>query len=316
MAGKLFPIKILIVLTLILPFPPALSAQQAEQQVAVLLSDSEQAYLRPVSAFSNDIGMEVRIYNLQGDIRRDPQLMDRLLASRPGLIFALGAKAAYAAKLWTRQHQEIPVIFAMVFNWQKYNLLEGQDNMAGIASEVTPGIQFLTLSMLVPTAHRIGVIYSQDHSKEIVTQAREAAAMLGLELPERRISSPAEFKGAYRQLSAQVDGFWLLNDPLTYTVENMDWVKERCIKDRLVCIGQGANLAEIGILLSVLPDMDNIGTQAASMARNIMQRGQLPKAIGVMEPLGTRILLNQRTAERIGIPLSTQALGMASEVVE
>lgn len=312
MAGKLFPIKILIGLTLILLFPSAVLAQQ----VAVLLSDTEQAYLRPVSAFSNEIGAEVRIYNLQGDIHRDPQLMDRLLASRPGLIFALGAKAAYAAKLWTQQHQEIPVIFAMVFNWQKYNLINGQDNMAGIASEVAPGIQFLNLSMLVPTARRIGIIYSPEHSKEIVVQAREAAAMLNLELREHQISSPEEFKSAYRQLSGQVDSFWLLNDPFTYTVGNMDWMKDRCIKDRLVCVGQGSNLAEIGMMLSVLPDIDNIGTQAASMARNIMQRGQLPKDIRVMEPLGTRILLNQRTAERIGVSLSAQALGMATEVVE
>lgn len=316
MAGKLCQIRILIALTLIMLFPPELLAQQAGQQVAVLLSDSEQIYLRPVSAFSNEIGMDVKVYNLQGDIRRDPRLMEQLLASRPGLIFALGAKAAYAAKMWTQQHHEIPVIFAMVLNWQKYNLLKDQDNMAGIASEVAPGIQFLNLSMLVPTARRIGIIYNPEHSKEIVTKAREAAAMLSLELRERQISSPAEFKGAFRQLSGQADGFWLLNDPSTYTVENMDWVKDRCIKDRLVCVGQGSNLAEIGMMLSVLPDIDNIGTQVASMAKNIMLRGQLPKDIGVMEPLGTRILLNQRTAERIGIPLSAQALGMATEVVE
>ncbi len=315
MAGKLSLIKILIALTLILLCSTAVSAQQSRQQVAILLSDSEQAYLKPVSAFSNEIGMEVQVYNLQGDLRRDPRLMDKLLASRPSLIFALGAKAAYAAKLWTHQHQEIPVIFAMVLNWQKYNFLKGQDNMSGIASEVAPGIQFLNLSMFVPTARRIGIIYSPEHSREIVVLAREAAALLKLELREHPISSPAEFKAAYRQLASQVDGFWLLNDPFTYTVENMDWMQARCIKDRLVCIGQGSNLAEIGMMLSVLPDIDNIGTQAASMARNIL-RGQLPKDVGVMESLGTRILLNQRTAARIGISLSAQALGMATEVME
>ncbi len=315
MAGKLSLIKILIALTLILLCSTAVSAQQSRQQVAILLSDSEQAYLKPVSAFSNEIGMEVQVYNLQGDLRRDPRLMDKLLASRPSLIFALGAKAAYAAKLWTHQHQEIPVIFAMVLNWQKYDFLKGQDNMSGIASEVAPGIQFLNLSMFVPTARRIGIIYSPEHSREIVVLAREAAALLKLELREHPISSPAEFKAAYRQLASQVDGFWLLNDPFTYTVENMDWMQARCIQDRLVCIGQGSNLAEIGMMLSVLPDIDNIGTQAASMARNIL-RGQLPKDVGVMESLGTRILLNQRTAARIGISLSAQALGMATEVME
>lgn len=315
MAGKQFLNKILIIMALVLFLPSLVSAWQAEH-IAVLLSADEQAYLDPVSAFSDEVNREVRIFNLHGDIRHDPSLKDRILADRPALIFALGAKAAYAAKLWTKEHQDIPVIFAMVFNWQKYNLLNGQTNMAGISSEIPASIQFLNLNIFIPSAHRIGVIYSPAHSAEFVAQARKAAAILGLELVEGQIHHSGEFKRAYRQLSQKVDGFWLLNDPLTYTLDNMDWVKEKCIKDRLVCIGQSYNLAEAGLILSVLPDMTSIGTQAASMAKNILIQNQQPMAMGVMEPLGTRILLNQGTANRIGIQLSSQALGLATEVVE
>ena len=95
----------------------------------------------------------------------------------------------------------------------------------------------------------------------------------------------------------------------------MSWLENRCISDRLVCIGQSKSLTQIGLMLSVRPDITNIGVQAASMAKNILERGQSPASIGVMEPLGTHIFVNSRTADRIGIELSDQALSMATEVI-
>ena len=96
----------------------------------------------------------------------------------------------------------------------------------------------------------------------------------------------------------------------------MSWLEKRCLADNLVCIGQSRELAEIGLMLSVRPDITNIGVQAASMAKNILERGQLPVSIGGMEPLGTHIFVNSRTADRIGIELSDQALSMATEVID
>jgi ABC-type uncharacterized transport system substrate-binding protein len=96
----------------------------------------------------------------------------------------------------------------------------------------------------------------------------------------------------------------------------MDWLKDRCLKDKLICIGQSENLAEIGILLSVRADESNIGTQAASMAINILERNQPPATIGVMDPLGTNIIVNRHTASHVGLELSQQTLGMVTEIIE
>lgn len=302
---------ILLLLSLLLP-----SAAWAEGWIAILLSDTEPAYARPLQTFRAAMTMELREFNLHDNIQRAPQLKSQIFTEPPALIFALGAKAAFAAKLWTKEHQEIPVLFAMVLNYQKYHLLDGRSNMAGISSEVNPGNQFLNLSLFAPKIRRIGVIYSKEHSKELVAEAKKAIAMLGLELIERPIDSEDSFRRSYKDLAGQVDGIWVLNDPITYTLDNMDWLQQRCIQDRLVCIGQSVNLTQIGILLSVRPDTASIGSQAASMAKNITERKQAPAAIGVMEPLGTVISLNSRTAKRIGLALNLQALNMATEVIE
>ncbi len=316
MAGKMLRTKITHILLLLLLIPAVAHGQADKGWVAMLLSDSDPAYASQVRVFSDSVAMEVRTFNLRGDIKADPTLKSRLLADPPALIFALGAKAAFAAKLWTRKQQDIPVLFAMVINWQKYRLLEGQTNMAGISSEINPGNQFLSLSMFAPKIRKIGVIVGRDFSAELLDQARQAAGMLGIELFERRIVSSKDYQLTYRKLADKVDGIWVLNDPSTYTIDNMDWLKERCVKDRMVCIGQRRNLAELGLMLSVQADMESIAVQAASMAKNILQRGQRPADIGIMEPLGTAISVNLRTAKRIGLQLSSHAMAMATEVIE
>ncbi|MFZ5797856.1 MAG: ABC transporter substrate-binding protein [Thermodesulfobacteriota bacterium] len=316
MAGKKFFNRGCLLLFLLLFLPGTIHGERREPWIAVLLSDSEKAYEEPLRTFTDSVALEVRVFNLQGDIRNDPGLKTKLFADTPSLIFALGAKAAFVAKLWTRDRQDIPVLFAMVINWQRYKLLDDQSNIAGISSEVNPGNQFLNLSILAPRIRRIGVIYSPRHSKEIVAETRKAVGMLGMELVERPISREQDFRRVYRELSASIDGLWVLNDPLIYTLDNMSWVEARCIADRLVCIGQSRNLAEIGLMLSVRPDTGNIGAQAASMVKNILNRGQSPAAIGVMEPLGTNISINLRTAKRVGVELSDQALNLATEVIE
>ncbi|HIJ90745.1 MAG: hypothetical protein OEV89_08565 [Desulfobulbaceae bacterium] len=282
--------------------------------VVILLSDSEAAYGQQVAIFSEEIGLPVQVFNLHGDLAHNPGLKDKLFACRPSLIFALGAKAAYAAKLWTQDRQDIPVLFAMVLNWQRYKLLDGSSNIAGIAAEISPGAQFVNMTMFLPSMRRIGLLYSP-LSETILAQARESAALLGLELVAEPIDRSDDFQRAFKRLAGKVDAFWLLNDPFVYTLKNMDWLEERCIKEKLLCVGQTQNLARMGLALTVNPDVGQIGGQIAAMARNILLHGQKPADIGVMEAIGTQLFVNVGTAERIDLPIPPRALEMATSVI-
>lgn len=295
--------------------PVYATGADSQASIAIVLSDSEEAYSKPVAAFIGEVRLPVKIYDLKGDLDNAPALMAEIFSEEPALIFALGAKAAYTAKVWTAERQDIPVIFAMVINWQRYRLLGGQENMAGISSEVDPGTQFINLTIASPGVKRVGVIYSEAHSTETIEQAKKAAANLGLEVVAIPIARPKEFRQSYKQIAGQIEGYWMLPDPVVYTLDNVAWLEERCTRDRIVCIGPSRNIAEVGILLAVNPDISNIGIQAASMARNILLRRLPPNQIGVMPPLGTRLVLNAKTAKRIGIEFNSTALDMASDVI-
>jgi ABC-type uncharacterized transport system substrate-binding protein len=290
------------------------AAATGELPIAILLSENESMYQSPVKAFQAETDNPVHFFNLQGDIKKDPGLQQKIFSLQPQLIFALGAKAAFTAKLWTKERQDIPVLFAMVLNWKRYKLLD-QKNMVGIAAEIAPGTKFANIAVFSPDTKKIGVIYSSQ-SSEVLKQAQEAAEIFNIELYSKKIHQSKEFKRTFKEIRQKVDAFLVLNDPVIYTLQNMDWLKIRCIKDRLPCIGQSKNIAEHGLVLSINPDIAGIGSQAASVAKNIINRHQRPDLIGVMAPLGTQIIINRTTAQRIGLKLHQIPLDLATQVID
>jgi len=320
MIGKNFQNKILFLLFLVfltaLPlFPAAGSSPGSERFIAVLVSDEEKAYSGPIASFTEEVNLPVKIYNLKGDVERAPVIMQKIMDRKPSLIFALGAKAAVTSKIWTADHPEIPVIFAMVLNWERYNLLDGRENITGIAFDVAPGTHLANLTMIAPESNTVGIIYSREHTGQLIESANKSAELLNLRIISKAISNSQEFKRAFKAMEDKIDSYWIMPDPVVYTFENISWLEKRCITDRIVCLGPSENVAKLGVVLSVDPDQKNIGVQAASMAKSILQHNQQPQKIGVMPPLGTRLFINLKTAEKIGLQIGQNALDQATKVI-
>jgi putative tryptophan/tyrosine transport system substrate-binding protein len=290
----------------------------ALRPVVVFLSSDDEAYTRPVDTFIDKINMPVEIINLHGDVENADARMTEILSRDPALIFALGAKAAYIAKLETlkRNRQAVPVVFAMVLNWERYELLKGSDNIAGIATDIDPGTTLANMKMFAPKVKTVGVIYSDAHSSATIKKARRISGILGYELIAEPIKRQKEFRRVFDKMADGIQAYWILTDPVVFSTRNMNWLEKRCVNKRIITIGQSENVVRLGILLGINTDASNIGAQAASMARNIILHDQTPKSIGVMPPLGTSLILNAKTADRIGLEIDQLALGMTSKIVE
>jgi len=305
-------VHLFVILLLWLPLRPAYGA--GPPVVAALLSDDVLAYHRVLEHFRAAVTMQVKVFNLEGDVERAPEVMQRLAATTPACILALGAKAAVVAKTWTEESGRPPVLFALVLNWRRYGL-DRAENLAGIEAEVAYATQLANVKLFLPRIRRIGVIYNEEQSGASMAQARQAANRLDIELVEATIDHPEEFRSAFRRMRDEVDAFWMMADPVAYTLENIAWLKDRCIRYRMVCIGQSANIARAGLLVAVDPDLAAVGIQAANLAKAIVIHHKPPRDLGVMPPLGTRIIVNLRTARAIGLSLDSKALDLATVVL-
>lgn len=285
------------------------------RSIAILLSEDIEAYNKPARAFEKEVGYPVEFFNLHGEVKNAKSVMTDILSGKPSLIYALGAKASYVAKVYTKDQPQIKVVFAMVLNWQRYKLLEGQDNIAGVEYNVAPGTQFINMTMINPAIRRIGVIYSKKHSSETIARARKDAEMLGLELVAAPIRQPKHFKLAFKKMESDIDGFWIAADPGIFTIDNMYWLNERCLKNNIACIGQTRNVTEKGALMAVEPDISAVGSQSASLARQILSGHKSPGKIGVKFPIGTRLVLNEKTADGLGLEINEFVKGSISEII-
>lgn len=312
---KISTLAILLVgILMFFPFQQGLTA--SNDLVVILLSDEEASFAQTIATYKNETDYRVEVMNLRGDVGRAASVMSTIFAKKPALILSLGAKAAYVTKVWTEDRTDVPVIFALVLNWKKYQLQTDQPNISGIASDSDPGTQFANLTMCFPEVRRMGVIYNKHHSSHTMERAEHAANLLGLELVKIPIDSPGEFRRAYKQINEKIDSFWVLRDPIVYTMENLVWLEKRCIKDNLVCMGQSENIARLGVVLSVNPDMASIGSQAAAMTKEILKYGLKPHELGVQAPIGTDVTLNMKTIKKLSRKINPEAVNMATTVLD
>ncbi|MEW6218697.1 MAG: ABC transporter substrate binding protein [Thermodesulfobacteriota bacterium] len=312
MAGRRLLTSCLVLLALGQLLWPAVSRAGG---VAVLLSDAEAAYLAPLAAFKSEMPVPVRTFDLGGRLDRAPQVMAELLASEPQLVFALGAKAAAVAKAWTSERPDLPVLFALVLNWQRYSL-GGQANVAGIAQDVSPGVQFASATLVRAGVRRLGVLYNPTFSAETVAAAQGEAQALGLQLVARPLADPARFRQELRRLAEEVDALWVLPDPMLYSLEHLALMETECVRRRLPCVGPSRQAASAGLLLALDVDETGVGYQAAALARDLLAGRATPAAIGVRPPLATRSVLNLRTAREMGLKLDPAVMGLTSEIID
>lgn len=285
--------------------------------IVILYSDKSESYHAPAEAFIKKQSHTVLEYYLNDDgFSTGSAIMNNIMMQKPALIFALGARAAWFAKAATVNRLETKVIFAMVLNWQRYNLLDGQKNIVGISNDISPGTQLFNLSLLSPNVKRVGVIYSKFYSQDMIKQAKDATELLGLELIAEPTSRAEGFKRSWRKISQNIDAYWVLSDPGLYTLDNVHWLNNRCLREKIICIGQSKNITKLGVLLSINPDEVNLGVQAAALSKQIHDDVSGNYLGNIQAPIATTVTLNRRTANMIGIKIDKQVLSLVNHIVD
>ena len=212
---------------------------------------------------------------------------------------------------------DIPVVFAMVINWRRLRL---RDNpmVTGISLKVPAEDQLTQLKLVASKVKRLGVIYNPAYSGDLVARAKEAAANVGVEIIAVAVKEPSELEDAWKKIKAKIDAFWMLRDPKVYTAKNRD-VFQKLLQEatelKFPFLGASQPFVKKGCLMAIDADYEALGFQAAALARNILENGVSPKSLDVEDPVGTRLTINLKAAEKIGLKLDPQILQVADEIV-
>jgi putative ABC transport system substrate-binding protein len=286
----------------------AVAVAPAQAEVVVIKSDDLPQYDAPISAFETAVGAPVQVIDIRGSRDTGEKLLRRL-AEGPDIdgVFALGSQAAYLTR---KELPRVPMVFAMVLNWQRYAL---GGPTSGIAVEMPVDALLTRFRLLLPGLTRIGLIHSSKTSAATLETARTTAASLNIELVEEDVVYSDDVGGAYRRMHGRIDALWMLPDPVVVTRDNFRYLSARTRSDGVAFLAFSENFVRAGALLSIGPHYETMGSQAAVLLEQLMRSEPPPP---VQPPLGSTLAINADTADAIGVDLDPGTLGIADLVVE
>jgi len=276
-----------------------------ENTVVVVQSQQIAAYDEAVRGFKEECrgkNISVKtIYDLKGDTDEGKRIIQTIKNSKPApdLILAVGVLAATLVK---EKFTDIPVIFCMVINHQRFNL-QGA-NITGISSEVSVEDQFSILKEILGAHRNVGVVYDPVKTEKIVAEADAISKKLEFNLIKIEIRSENEVASALKKIVNKVDALWIIPDSTLITKNTLNVISKTLLEYHLPTFCTSDAIVKAGALVSVSPDYTNTGYQAARMAQTLLNN-PTTISLGIRQPNKLKLTVNTQTAETIGVNLTS-----------
>ncbi len=280
--------SIFLIFTLFFFVTSPLANSSNVYEIKVLKSNNAKPYDLFLKGFRETVPTaRISVLDMRNDINRGVEKLKNIQKEKPGLILALGAKAAWV----TRDMKDTRVIFSMVTDPEKYQL----GRMAGVKLDI-PAVTYLRqMKKILPHAKRVGFIYSSDSlAKEVLLAAKETGATI---VPEK-IPSLEEIKGAMDRLSSKVEVFLLLRDPVIMSSSRAvkEFIILRALRAGTPVIGFNKWLVKQGgALFCLFSDYGDIGRQTGRYINRINDETDLV----IESPEDLKVFMNRNVLERL-----------------
>ena len=255
----------------------------------------------------------------QGNAAELPAAARSLVQSGVDLIVtSAGSNAAKAAQTAT---QRIPIVFLGESDPVGRKLVKSfarpGGNITGIADlevELAPK-KLEIFRELVPGLKRIVVVYDATNVEAVERLAvqREAARRLGLAMVEKPVRSEEEARAAITGIKkAEGDGFFA-SRILSLNIPGL--TLDFALKQSIPTMFDEGFFVERGALVSYSANTYELGRQAARLVGKII-KGTKPADIPVEQPTKFELMVNQKTANALGIRIPNSILVRADKVIE
>ncbi|MBU6391151.1 MAG: ABC transporter substrate-binding protein [Planctomycetota bacterium] len=277
----------------------------AENTVFIIRSQQISAYNEAIKGFEEgckekNISIKA-IYDLKGDAEEGKRVVQNIKDNniKPNLILAVGVLAATIAK---EQFPDIPIIFCMVINHERFNL--GGANITGISSEASVEDQFALLKELLGAPKDVGVIYDPTKTGKIISEATIVTKKFEFHLVKSEVFSEKDIEFELKNIINKIDALWVIPDSTVITKKSLSVISKIALEHHLPIFCTSDAIVKAGALVSVSPDYEYTGIQAARMAQTLLS-SPTTTSLGIKQPDKLKLTLNTQTAEIIGVNLSS-----------
>ncbi|SFL93885.1 ABC transporter substrate-binding protein [Variovorax sp. OV329] len=264
--------------------------------------------------------------NIHIEYRHESQDLGRLgahaaelLAMDIDLLVAVTSNAAVAAKKAT---STVPIVFMGVTDPISAGVAESLARPGGNATGITNVAAVLTgkrlelLREVVPKLVHVAVLWDPKAPGSIPQweASQEPARKLGLQLHSMTASSPDDYDMAFRDaIKAKSTAVWITLNPVANS--NQKLIAELAIENRLPSICARADYAENGCLMAYGPGYNTEGKDGARYVDRIL-KGARPSDLPIEQPTKFELIINLKTAKRLGFTIPRTVLNRADRVIQ
>ena len=307
-------------------WPLAARAQQNQTPLVGVLrvnaEGSNEAFAEPFRRYMKTLGWDegrnigYRFVWAGGQNERLPALAQELVAQKVDVLITFGTPSVNAAGRATSTIPIIAMADDMIASGLATNLRRMQSsNMTGV-SILSTELDVKRLELLhefIPMAGRIGVLADPTVAPRL-SDLKAAARTMGVELVLFEARSRDEVARALdAMIEARVEAVNILASPALYAAR--DLTIPTLERARLPAIHQWPEAAEDGGFLAYGPRQSLAFRHVASLVDKVL-RGANPADLPVEQPSKFDLVLNLKTAGKLGLNLSPQLLLRADDVIE
>ncbi len=310
-------------------WPLVASAQQAGKPLTIgyLAPNSEAAdrprraaFVRRLSELGWVEGSNVRVEYQWADgvIERAIEIAPELVRRKVDVIVASADAYVIVAK---RATATIPIVFTSagdpVGNGLVESLARPGGNVTGLSIQLieTVGKRLGLLLEIVPALSRLAILFNavdrQVHPELDAAQA--AASALSFDIIRSGIGPGDDIASVIEPFKGRADALYVCLDPLMAT--NAARINSAALAARLPVMHGERQSALADGLLSYGPDFPDMSRRAAELVDKIL-RGAKPADIPVEQPTKFDLVVNLKTARKLGLDIPPTLLARADEVIE
>jgi putative ABC transport system substrate-binding protein len=250
---------------------------------------------------------------------RLPALAADLVRLRVDVIVAASPPATEAAK---RATSTIPIVFTVsgdpVAEGFVSSLARPGGNLTGLAttSPEVVGKQLEMLRAVVPKVSKVAVLHnpSQQSHPLVLRQAEDAARALGVQLQVLGARTPSEIEAAFAAMSSERAGGVLVLRDAMFRAQRAQ-ITALAAKSRLPAIYGLREEAEAGGLVAYGASVPQLYRRAATYVDRIL-KGAKPADLPVEQPTKFELVINLRTAKKLGLTIPPSLMLQADEVIQ
>jgi len=246
-------------------------------------------------------------------------LAQALLNDRPDIIVVSGGVSLQALQ---KLGVILPVVVAVATDPVRQGLAESPmrpaKNFTGftsVPSDIYPK-HLQLLKVALPEISRLAVLSNprnRDHPA-LERTVVEVAYNIGVRAQPVRVSGATELDAAFADIAQQKpQALLILGD--SFFVQHFREIARRCLAQRMPSSYAGREYPELGGWLSYGPNFREYYRGAARLVDKIL-KGTKPGDLPFEQPALLEIVINRRTADAIGVPISEQLALRADKIIE